>query len=124
MEYIDSNAKVRFVVPQTSWFCVQHPTPSTSVETWASIVDIEGGDDQSFVLFVQVEDRRVLVAKSAREPAGDLDYDHWNVKITVTSDDAVGFEGLLGFTFTKHGMPPDVPAFKKTKSVKPLVKQP
>jgi hypothetical protein len=50
LEFIDSSGTTQFTVPQTDWFCVER-SGTTRVESWRCDVTIEGGDEQSFVLF-------------------------------------------------------------------------
>jgi hypothetical protein len=119
LEFMDSSGTTQFTVPQTDWFYVER-MGTTKVESWRRDVTIEGGDEQSFVLFSQGSNR-TIVSKSSGEPIGWLDYDKWRVKIIVTSDDAQGFEGHLGFTITRSGMEIDRPAFKLQRTIPPLV---
>jgi len=123
LEFIDSQSKVRLVTPQASWYEIQRPTPKSALSRWRNLVDIEGGEEQSFVLFVQSEKRQLQVFSDAAEPVGDLDYDHWTVKIVVASDNGVGFEGALGFMFTRNSLIWDAPkAFTRLRTIQPLVK--
>jgi hypothetical protein len=122
MEFIDSSGATQFTVPQADWFYVER-TGSTTVQGWRRDVTIEGGDEQSLVLFSQ-GGGRTIVSKSAGEPIGRLDYDKWRIKIVVTADDAQGFEGHLSFTLTRSGMEIDRPAFKLKRTIPPLVGAP
>lgn len=119
LEFMDSSGRTQFTVPQTDWFYVER-SGTTTVEGWRRDVTIEGGDEQSFVLFSQGSGR-TIVSKSSGEPTGWLDYDKWRVKIIVTSDDALGFEGDLGFIITRSGLEIDRPAFKLKRTIPPLV---
>ncbi len=120
LEFMDSTGATQFTVPQTDWFYVER-SGTTKVESWRRDVTIEGGDEQSFVLFSQGTSR-TIVSKSSGEPIGWLDYDRWRVRIIVTSDDAQGFEGHLGFAITRSGMEIDRPAVKLQRTIPPLVR--
>ncbi len=126
LEFINSEGSTIHVVPQAPWFATKSygPTKRLVVERWRHDASIEGGGEQSFVLFVTDDNSRVLVQKDALEPVGALDYDHWRVKITATSDNAEGFEGEIGFTLTPNHLAPNIPAFKKLETLKPLVDRP
>jgi hypothetical protein len=120
LEFIDSNNVTRFVVPQVPWYRIQH-RGTAKTEQWCDDVTIEGGEEQSFVLFVESHDRRILAYKGPL-PIGHVDYDHWRIKIIVRSDNAQGFEGEIGFTLSSNQLTPDQPAFKLLRTVDPLVK--
>lgn len=124
LEFVDSSGATRFCVPHGVWYQMQRFGNSSEVQQWRDDITIDGGDEQSFVLFAQNDDRRLVIHKHASEPIGQLDYDRWRVRITVTSDDAQGFEGELRFTFTRNSLEPDRPAFTKIRTLAPLVKPP
>ncbi len=120
LEFIDSNNVTRFTVPQVPWYRIQH-RGTAKTEQWCDDVTIEGGEEQSFVLFVEADDRRILAYKGPL-PIGHLDYDHWRIKIIVRSDNAQGFEGEIGFTLSSNQLTPDQPAFNLLRTLDPLVK--
>jgi hypothetical protein len=120
LEFIDSNNVTRFTVPQVPWYRIQHRA-TTKTEQWCDDVTIEGGEEQSFVLFVQADDGRLLAYKGPL-PIDHLDYDHWRIKIIVTSDNAQGFEGEIGLTLSSNQLTPDQPPFTLLRTLEPLVK--
>jgi hypothetical protein len=125
LEFIASGGEVRFVVPQVSW-CETTPSDApargSASNTRKTAIDIEGGDERSFALFIQADQRKLLVYRNLDEaPIGELDYDQWRVRILVSSDNAYGFEGNLSFTFTRSSLIPNRPAFVKVCDIPPLV---
>jgi hypothetical protein len=119
LEFLGSSGARRFTVPNADWFYIEHSN-SVANEQWQRDVTIEGGQEQSFVFFVQIEGRP-WVYKNLGEPIGQLDLDKWRVHITVTSDDAHGFEGDLGFTITRSGLQPNHRAFRLKRTIPALV---
>lgn len=82
------------------------------------IAEIEGGEDQSFILFVTGKDHRIWVCKAGQIPVAVLDLGHWRANIIVESDNVDGFEGTVSFTILPHrGLAPDNPAFIRRRSV-------
>jgi hypothetical protein len=61
MEFIDSQGRVRFVVPQVLWYQIERPKSGTEIKRWRRVVEIEGGDEQSFILFLQAGPRKLLI---------------------------------------------------------------
>ena len=120
LEFIDSNNVTRFTVLQVPWYRIQHRA-TAKTEQWCDDVTIEGGEEQSFVLFVEAGDGRLLVYKGPL-PIGHLDYDHWRIKIIVRSDNAQGFEGEIRFTLSRNQLTPHQPAFTLLRTLEPLVK--
>jgi hypothetical protein len=120
LEFIDSTGLTQFCVPHADWYTIQQ-SGNAEAQQWRDDTTIEGGDEQSFVLFSQSDSRRLVIYKHASEPVGHLEYDKWRIRIIVTSDDAQGFEGELRFTFTKNSLEPDRPAFTKIRTLAPLV---
>jgi len=124
LEFSNSDLSKRFGVPQAHWFAIKDRmgvTGAGRLEEWRTDVEIDGGDEQSFVLYVTDDKGSMSVYKNSHEPIGLIDYDHWNVKILVSSDNAEGFEGNLGFTYTRRCLTQDDPLFTKQRNVAPLV---
>jgi hypothetical protein len=117
--FVNSTRTQLWIVPEAVWFEQQSNSVDTVVEKWSHEVSIEGGDDQSFVLFAQDENGRVIPHKDGGEPLPPLDYDHWDVKVVVSSDNVRGFEGIIRFTQTRNNLTPDQPAFIKLRDVEP-----
>jgi hypothetical protein len=122
LEFVDSSGITQFTVPHADWFVIE-TIGTTKIESWRRDSTIEGGDEQSFVLFASNDKGQVIISKSAGEPIGMLGYDKWRVRIIVTSDDGQGFEGELRFTHTRSSLAPDHPAFHRMRTVPPLVRQ-
>jgi hypothetical protein len=120
LEFIDSSNITQFTVPQVPWYRIQRRAKGTT-EGWCDDLNIEGGEEQSFVLFVTAHDGRILAYKGPL-PIGHLDFDHWRIKIIATSDNAQGFEGEISFTLTSNQLTPDQPAFRFLRTLEPLVK--
>jgi len=110
------------IVPEAVWWEIRNTPGGNTHSGWRHGVDIEGGDEQSFVLFVTDQHGRIIPHKDRNEPVGELDYDHWAVKVIVSSDNAQGFEGTIGFTLTRNSLAPDQPAFTKQRNVKPRLR--
>ncbi|MGA2769567.1 MAG: hypothetical protein ABSG26_02000 [Bryobacteraceae bacterium] len=127
LEFIASDGTVRFVVPEVSWYEVKAADGAEAGQVVGGrkkAVEIEGGCDQSFALFIQSDQRKLLVYSDFDEAhIGDLGYDKWQVRIQVTSEDAYGFEGRLSFTFTRRSLIPDQPAFTKVRDIPPRAQQ-
>jgi hypothetical protein len=127
LEFVASDGTVRFVVPDVSWYEVKAGDgigAGPVVGSRKKALEIEGGCDQSFALFIQSDQRRLLVYSDFEQaPVGDLGYDRWQVRIQVTSEDAYGFEGRLGFTFTRQSLIPDRPAFIRVRNIPPRAQQ-
>jgi hypothetical protein len=121
LEFVDSSGTTRFCVPHAEWYQMQRFGNSGEVQQWRDDTTIDGGDEQSFVLFAQNDNGGLVVHKHAAEPIGRLDYDRWRIRIIVTSDDAQGFEGELRFTLTRNSLEPDRPAFTRIRTIAPLV---
>jgi hypothetical protein len=122
LEFVDSSGTTQLTVSNADWFLVQ-TIGTTKMESWRKDATIQGGDEQSFVLFASNDERQVIISKSAGEPIGMLGYDKWRVRIIVTSDDGQGFEGELRFTYTRSSLAPDHPAFHRIRTVPPLARQ-
>jgi hypothetical protein len=121
LEFIDSSGRTQFSVPNADWYQVQKFGATGEVQQWRADTAIDGGDEQSFVLFTTADSGRLVIHKQGLEPIGYLDYDKWRIRIIVTSDDADGFEGELRFTYTRNSLVPDQPAFTKLRTLSPLV---
>jgi hypothetical protein len=119
LEFVDSQRTQVLIVPEAVWFEQKVMSRTGRVERWAHEVEIEGGDEQAFVFFVETPRREIIPHKDRGEPLEPLTYDHWNVKLIVSSDNLPGFEGTIGFTLTRNAMPHDHPAFTKLRDVPP-----
>jgi hypothetical protein len=116
--FVNSERTQLLIVPEAVWYAEQSLAGRTSVE-WSHEVKIEGGDDQSFVLFAQDQNGRVIPYKNGGEPFHPLEHDKWDVKIAVSSDNVRGFEGIITFTQTRNSLAPGHPAFAKLRFLKP-----
>lgn len=98
-----SDAGVRFVVSNAPWWeCHRNGTASSS--QWAtSIVRMEGGESQYFVLWISKNGKMELYREDGW-PVGVIEFGHWEVTIQVTSTNFEGFEGILGFTYGPDGL--------------------
>jgi len=121
LQFSNAAKTTLLTVPAAKWFVKDKTTPKGNEHSgWRDSVDLESSEEQSFVLFLNGADDKVLVCGSASTPIGQLDYGAWEVGIIATSDNAVGFEGTMGFTRTKHdGLIPKQPAFTKLRDVPP-----
>jgi hypothetical protein len=106
------------IVPEAVWY-EEQSLGRAHTEQLAHAVRIEAGDAQPFILFVEDKNGRVIPHKNAGEPFPPLDYDHWDVKVVVSSDNVWGFEGIIRFTQTRINLTPDQPAFTKLRDVPP-----
>lgn len=126
LEFTNTEKTELLLISEACWFeekrmarTKEGMPESVTVERWSHAVEIEGGNEQSFVLFVQNKPGDLLPHKNGSEPLGPLDYDHWDVKITVSADNVKGFEGILGFTLSRNRLAPDHPAFVRLRDVPP-----
>jgi len=123
IEWINQARTTRLSVPETDWYVREGIPGKRTVEGWFRSADIEGGDEQSCVLLVTAADGRLWVYKHGTEPVGVLDYGQWSANLFVTSDNAEGFEGTLGFTLTRSGLFPDRPrAFALRRRIPPRLR--
>ena len=118
LDFVNSAHDQLFTVPEAPWYAVKR-TGDRTFTGFEHCLDIEGDDEQSCVLFVTDSQSRLWVYKRPGEPVGILNYDHWTVKVFVTSENIRGFEGTIGFTQTKNSMTSDRPAFTKLRSAEP-----
>jgi hypothetical protein len=78
------------------------------------------GESQSFVLYVTDVNRKVWIRKADGSPLGILDEGRWEARLTVSSDNAHGFEGVLSFTVSRHfGAVPDSTALAMRRRAVP-----
>lgn len=117
--FVNSQRTQLVMVPNAVWYHQQTFGRHGMTEGWSFGVSIEGGDTQSFVLFAQDQHGRITPHKGEAWPLPPLDYDRWDVKIVVTSDNVSGFEGILRFTQTRNSLSPDQPAFIKLRDLRP-----
>ena len=107
------------IVPEAIW-CVKNLLPAGNCEErWCHAVDLDPDDEQSFVLFVSGDDQKQYIHDSLYTSVGVIDYGRWEIKLLVTSDNAVGFEGKISFLLTKHRLQPDTPAFTMLRILQP-----
>jgi len=110
VEY-ENVAGTRFTVTQAAWWEVRDDGKYIG-RGWVSRPSLRGNEAQSFVLFVSSENR-VFVTQNLLEPLGMLEEGHWEARIKVTANNAVGFRGTLGFTVLPNGgVCPDSPAYQ------------
>lgn len=123
IEWINDSETRRLEVPEAAWYIMKiDPQTKFHLTSWTGHPDLDGGESQSFVLFVVDQDRRLWIWNS-HNPVGVLDDGHWEATVTVVSDNARGFEGKLGFTLSKyHGMIPDSPVFTLTQRLRPRLR--
>jgi hypothetical protein len=120
IEWIDAERSKRLVVPEADWYFIEETPGGGRAESWLRSVDLQGGDDQSFVLFVQDEQSRRYIYKHGTELVGMLGEGLWTANIRVSSDNAEGFEGTLTLTVTRGGLTPGSPkAFVLRHRVRP-----
>ena len=121
IEFVNDAENTRLVVPEADWYFIRQ-SRSLRQTAWRRVIDIEGGEDQSFVLFVTDNEGKPCIYKTGASLVGILDDGHWQARLYVSSDNAEGFEGTLGFTLSKHkGLIPDSPAFTMQRRVKPAL---
>ena len=120
VEWMNDAQTTRLPVPEAAWYVMKRPPDGHNTDSWKTQVDLEGGESQSFVLFVTDDDGRIWIRKASGVPVGILDDGHWEARLTVTSDTGQGFEGTLGFTLSQYkGLTPDSPAFAMRRRVRP-----
>jgi hypothetical protein len=124
IEWVNAAKTIRLPVPEADWYVKEGLPGRRTREAWTKHADIEGGDEQSCVLFVQGEQSKVWVYKNGSEPVGVLDYGRWNAHLVVSSDNAEGFEGTLAFTLKRSGLLPDSPAFDMRRRLPPRLAAP
>jgi hypothetical protein len=116
--FVNSQRTQLLIVPEAVWY-EEQSAGRAHIEQLAHTVRIEAGDAQPFILFVEDKNGRVIPHKNGGEPFPPLDYDHWDVKVVVSSDNIWGFEGIIRFTQTRINLTPDQPAFTKLRDVPP-----
>lgn len=119
MEFVNANRTSVFTVPEAQWYIEKDFGNGIEGRGYKGSVDLEGGEEQSFVLFVTDAHSKIWVYKNGETPVGILDYGHWDINLSVSSDNAEGFEGKIGFTLTRNSLTPDQPAFTRLRGVKP-----
>ncbi len=67
-------------------------------KVYDSAVDLEGGEEQPFVIYLKKIDGTVWVFKSLDTPIGVCGLGHWTANISVVSDNAEPLEASVGFT--------------------------
>jgi hypothetical protein len=123
MEFINDARTSVFTVPEAQWYVEKDLGNDITGRGYKGSVDLEGGEEQSFVLFVTDLQRKIWVYKNGETPVGILDYGHWEINMIVSSNNIEGFEGKIGFTLTRNSLTPDHPAFTRTRTVKPRLRQ-
>jgi hypothetical protein len=124
IEWINDARTTRLFVPEADWYLRRGAPGKRTSEGWSTSAEIDGGDEQSCVLLVTDAEGRLWVYKQGAQPVGVLDYGHWTANLLVTSDNAEGFEGSLGFTLTRSGLLTDLPkAFVMHRSVPPKLRR-
>ena len=122
LEFVNSAQTRRLIVPEAVWFEEQHTGHRVS-EKYSHAVEIEGGDEQSFIVFSTNKRGDLVPYKNGNEPLEPLGFDHWDVLIHVSSDNVHGHEAHSGFTVTRHSYVHDMPYFIKQLRVPPKVLQ-
>jgi hypothetical protein len=123
LEFVNSSRTRRLIVPEAVWFEEQHTERRVS-EQFTHSVEIEGGDEQSFILFSENKRGDLIPYKNGSEPLEPLDFDHWDLLVRVSSDNASGCEAHSGFTLTRHSLAQDTPHFSKRQPVPPKIQPP
>ena len=104
------------------WFAVD-PHPSGMIGSgWRKSVNIDYGRAQRFLLCAWGPGGQVWLYRNASTPIGRLDDGYWTVKLRVTSSNALGFAGTLGFHLNVgvSGFNQDIPFFKLEEVLPPL----
>ncbi len=119
LEFMKAGGGSPLIVPEAKWYA-KHVSPAGNHhEGWRDSVDIGPEDEQSFIFFVSGDDNTKWVYKSPDTLVGALDTGRWEVKVVVSSDNAYGFEGKIGFLLTTHSLQPDAPEFTRLRTLKP-----
>ncbi len=101
-----------FTITECSWISKRMSGTVTATGI-VSHVDLEGGEEQPFVVFLVAQDGSVWVYKDLSNPVGTCGVGHWLADIHVTSNNAKPLQGVLGFTVLRGnmGIEWDKPAF-------------
>jgi hypothetical protein len=116
-----------YIIPEADWYQITTFTRGRSTGRgtgFCQSVDVAGGADRSFVLFVSREGGELpAVYKTGQRLEGLLNPGHWRATLHVSSDSVSGFEGTIGFTVLQQGgIHPDSPAFNMLRSVPPRLR--
>lgn len=90
-------------VPDVDWYQIS-TVNGIDHQAWRRAVDLEGGEDQSFVFFIKQPNGEYCAVRGGLQFVGVLNPGHWTATIQVTSDEVEGFEGTLGFTCSNQDL--------------------
>ena len=111
LRYQNAAGRVDLKLVAAPWFIARNP-PDDPNAYWTGSVDPEASETQSFALFVTDGEGALWAYKDPTTPVGQLPFGSWHVSITVTAENADGFEGTISFTHTRHdGLAPHAPPF-------------
>jgi len=111
LRYRNAAGTIDLTLASAPWFISRNP-PNDPNAYWTGSVDLEASETQSFALFVSDDKGMLWAYKDPTTPIGHLAFGRWDVSITVTAENADGFEGTISFTHSRHdGLKPDAPAF-------------
>jgi hypothetical protein len=122
IDFVNEPRTASHPVPEAQWY-YKTVKNGANIEGWQASVDIEPGEDQSFIFyFAEKGNNATWACKSGIIPVAQLASNHWIAHVHVQSDNVRGFEGDIGFTVSQNGVTRDIPAFTRQRFVPPRMK--
>ena len=118
LRYSNSSNIQRASVPAAPWLYDIDTDQSVHNQSWKSMVDLDAGHDQSFVVFITAkEDGRLWVVGPNLAPIAILEYGDLEIAMTISADNVEGVEGTLKVTHSRNGT--TLPVLTTRRSVPP-----
>jgi hypothetical protein len=101
-----------FTVTSAAWLVRRVGKTGMIEESISSSTDLEGGEEQPFVLLLIKKDSSLVALRNLDAPVGVCSVGHWTAIVRIISDNVGTIEGSIGFTvFRDNRHQFDQPAF-------------